>query len=76
MTKAWEKRVQEGRPHHGLGSSDHFPGNVQHLVSPIVGTLRLRKHHGEALTQEELDHIEDRLAFLLEIAREADDGAS
>lgn len=71
-TKAWQKRVDEGRPHHGLGPSDYFPGNVQHLVSPIVGMLRLDQADGRTMTPENLEYVIDRLAFVLELAREED----
>lgn len=74
MTKAWEKRVAEGRQHHGLGSTDYLPGNVQHLVSPIVGHLRLMQADGESLGPEDMEWMIDRLSFVLEIAQEADDG--
>lgn len=73
-TEAWEKRVQEGRPHHGLGHSEYLPDNVQHLVSPIVGMLRYRASKNEPLTESELEYIEDRLVFVLELAREAENG--
>lgn len=71
MTKAWEKRVAEGRPHHGLGPSDGFAGNVQHLVSPIVGHLRLLERDGQPLPVEDLEHYIDRLMFVIELAEEA-----
>lgn len=72
MTKAWEKRVAEGRPHHGLGADDYFPGNVQHLVSPIVGNMRLIMADGKMPTPSDIEHWVDRLAFVLEIAQEED----
>lgn len=73
MTKAWQKRVDENRPHHGLGSSDYLPGNVQHLVSPIVGNMRLIMASGDTVKPSEVDFWIDRLMFVLEIAREADE---
>lgn len=73
MTQAWQKRVDEGRPHHGLGPSDYLPGNVQHLVSPLVGHLRLMERDGEALESKDMDYFIDRLMFVLELAREEDE---
>ena len=61
-------RIIEGRIRHGVGSSEDFPGNVCHLVSPIVGYLRLRQRDGEAPT--DLDHIIDRLSLVLDMARQ------
>jgi hypothetical protein len=73
MTKAWEKRIAEGRSGHGLGQSDYLPGNVQHLVSPIVGMLRRMERDGEIPDEDDYKFLIDRLTFVLEIAREADD---
>lgn len=74
MTEAWRKRKASGRPDHGLGTSDYLPGNVQHLISPIVGHLRLMQRAGElTFTPEYFEHIIDRLMFVIEIAREADE---
>lgn len=69
-TKAWRARRAEGRPLHGLGPSTYFPGNVQHLVSPLVGHLRLMERDGEALAAEDMVHYIDRLLLVLELARE------
>ena len=72
-TRAWRKRVAEGRAHHGLGASTYLPGNVQHLVSPLVGMLRLREHDGELLDANDMVYMIDRLSFVLDIASEADE---
>ena len=62
-----------GKRDHGLGPSTYLPGNVSHLVSPIVGMLRLMERDGEAPDPEDMAYMIDRLAFVLEIAREADE---
>ncbi len=70
-TRAWQARVAEGRPHHGLGASTYFPGNVCHLVSPIVGHLRLMEHYGETdLDAKYLAYLIDRLSMVIELAEE------
>lgn len=72
-TKAWRTRVEEGRPLHGLGPSEFFPGNVAHLVSPLVGELRLMERDGEALKPEKMAYYIDRLMLVLELAREQEE---
>lgn len=73
MTRAWQKRVDNGLPHHGLGRSNYFPGNVLHLVSPLVGHLRLLEQDGKTLDAHDILHYIDRLAFVLELAWEEDE---
>jgi hypothetical protein len=60
-------RIAAGRIKHGVGASEYLPGNVCHLVSPIVGTLRLRQHDGEPVP--DLGWIIDRLSLVLDMAR-------
>lgn len=69
-TKTWQNRIAEGRPHHGLGPSTYLPGNVSHLVSPVVGRLRLRAGLDEPLSDSDMLYIIDRLSMVLELARE------
>ena len=66
----WQNRIAEGRPHHGLGPSTYLPGNVSHLVSPVVGHLRLMDEDGEVLDASDMTWIIDRLSMVLELARE------
>ena len=67
----WQNRIAEGRPHHGLGPSTYLPGNVCHLVSPIVGHLRLMEHYGETdLDAKYLAYLIDRLSMVIELAEE------
>lgn len=56
------------RARHGLGSSDCFPGNVSHLVNPIVGALRLMERDGEALSATDMEWYIDRLSLVLALA--------
>lgn len=63
-------RIAAGRIKHGVGASTDFPGNVCHLVSPIVGVLRLRQHHGETVEPDYLDHLIDRLSLVLDMAEQ------
>lgn len=72
-TRSWEDRKSKGSRLHGLGPSEYLPGNVSHLVSPIVGMLRLLERDGEAPDAEDVDYMIDRLSFVLELAREADE---
>lgn len=62
------ERIAAGRIKHGVGSSEDFPGNVCHLVSPIVGTLRRRQRDGGTLP--DMGRIIDRLSLVLDMARE------
>ena len=71
-TAAWRARVEAGLPEHGLGASLGLSGNVQHLVSPIVGMLRLQERDGERPDASDMAYIIDRLSFVLELARERD----
>lgn len=68
-----EDRIAIGRVKHGLGSSDYLPGNIQHLVSPIVGFLRLRHRDEIAPTAEDVEWMIDRLSLVLDLAREQDE---
>ena len=69
-----DERILAGRIKHGVGSSEDFPGNVCHLVSPVVGILRLRERDGKTLTPDEMAYFIDRLSLVLDMAREeADD---
>lgn len=61
-------RIAAGRVRHGVGESEDFPGNVCHLVSPIVGLMRLRQRDGEPL--DDLGHVIDRLSLVLDMARQ------
>ena len=72
-TRSWRKRIAEGRPLHGLGPSTYLPGNVQHLVSPLVGMLRLQEADGETPDAEDVAHLIDRLSLVLDLAREEDE---
>lgn len=69
-TKAWRKRIEEDKPLHGLGPSTYFPGNVSHLVSPIVGILRIMEADGEIPDEDDFAWFIDRLTFVLELAEE------
>lgn len=71
-TAAWRKRVEAGRDHHGLGPSTYFPGNVQHLVNPVVGILRIMEQDGEIPDADDFAYLIDTLAFVLELAEEED----
>lgn len=71
MTRS--ERIAEGRVKHGVGSSEYLPGNVQHLVSPIVGLLRLMEHDGESPDAETVTYVIDRLSLVLDLAREEDE---
>lgn len=62
-------RIAEGRVRHGVGLSPNFPGNVSHLVSPVVGFLRLRQRDNEPLTTDDFDWFIDRLGLVLDMAR-------
>jgi hypothetical protein len=62
-------RIAAGRVKHGVGASEYFPGNVCHLVSPIVGFLRLRQHDGQTDLASDLDWFVDRLGLVLDMAR-------
>lgn len=67
---AWRERVKSGKPTHGMGPSRYLPGDVQHLVSPLVGMLRLMECDGETPDAEDVEYLIDRLSFVLDIARE------
>jgi hypothetical protein len=69
------QRILAGRAKHGVGMSSNFPGNVSHLVSPLVGTLRLRERDGETLTADEIAHYIDRLSLVLDMARQETEDA-
>lgn len=69
-TRAWQNRVDNGLPHHGMGKDEFFPGNVSHLVSPVVGILRRIQAGQTELTEDRLEYFIDRLSFVLELARE------
>lgn len=62
------QRIAAGRIEHGVGASEDFPGNVCHLVSPIVGMLRLSERDGTDLP--DLDWMIDRLSLVLDMARQ------
>lgn len=64
------ERIAAGRVKHGVGASEDFPGNVCHLVSPIVGILRLRERDGEGFRADDMDHFIDRLSLVLDMARD------
>ena len=64
---ARDQRIAAGRIKHGVGASEDFPGNVCHLVSPLVGYLRLLERDGGGL---DLPHLIDRLSLVLDMARE------
>lgn len=68
MSENRSARIAEGRIKHGVGSSENFPANVCHLVSPIVGHLRLRRQDGDAIPGSDLDHIIDRLNLVIDMA--------
>lgn len=61
-------RIAAGRIKHGVGPSENFPGNVCHLVSPIVGFLRLRQRDGG--TVPEIGWMIDRLSLVLDMAQQ------
>ena len=70
-TRSWRKRIAEGRPLHGLGPSTYLPGNVQHLVSPLVGMLRLQEADGETPDAEDVDaEPVDAVMLILDVADE------
>ncbi len=69
-TESWRKRVENEQVLHGLGPSTYLPGNVCHLVSPIVGMLRLMERDGESPDAGDVAFVIDRLSFVLELARE------
>jgi hypothetical protein len=64
-----DERIAAGRIRHGVGSDDYLPGNVQHLVSPIVGILRLKEHNGEDIDAGLLEYVIDRLSLVLDLAQ-------
>lgn len=61
-------RIARGRAKHGVGSSEDFPGNVCHLVSPIVGWMRRRERDGKPL--DDLAHTIERLSLVLDMAND------
>lgn len=61
-----EDRIAAGRVTHGVGDSEDLPGNISHLVSPVVGQLRRAQRDG---TVPDLDWIIDRLSLVLDMAR-------
>lgn len=70
--------MTEKRNAHGMtfpSTPDSFPGDVQHLVSPIVGMIRYQQKYpinGIVEAKELLAYAEERLAFLLELAEDMD----
>ncbi|MGZ6788353.1 MAG: hypothetical protein ACXVGQ_00210 [Mycobacteriaceae bacterium] len=62
------ERIAAGRTKHGVGASEDFPGNVCHLVSPIVGLLRLRQRDGRPLPDADMAHIIDHPSLVLDMA--------
>lgn len=68
-----DERIAQGRIDHGLGQSEYFPGNVQHLVSPIVGILRLKEADGDKVGPSTMAYMIDRLSLLLDLAVEQDE---
>lgn len=42
--------------------------DVNHLVQPVIGTLRLRQHKEEELTDRDIDYFIDRLLTVLDLA--------
>lgn len=69
-TASWRRRVEADLPHHGLGPSRYYPGNVSHLVQPIVGMLRLMERDNETPDADDVTYMIDRLAFVLELTGE------
>lgn len=65
-----EDRIATGRVKHGVGQSPDLAGNVCHLVSPIVGSLRLDERDGNTPTQDEIRWMIDRLSLVLDLANE------
>lgn len=64
----------EERQKFGVGYSVNLNGNLQHLISPIVGVMRMSVADGEPLSGELLAHTTERLAFALQLIREDEDG--
>lgn len=65
-----EARIAAGRVKHGVGASEDFPGNVCHLVSPIVGIMRRLERDGEPLRIDDMDWMIDRLSLVLDMAND------
>jgi hypothetical protein len=63
-----DERIAAGRITHGVGMSEDFPGNVCHLVSPLVGHLRLLERDGRTLNAADLAHYIERLSLVLDMA--------
>lgn len=54
----------------GVGYSINLNGNLQHLISPVVGAMELAIHDEERLNQKELVYLWERLSFALQLIRE------
>jgi hypothetical protein len=52
----------------GVPSPAGFPADVQHLVNPIIGWLRLMEADGEALEPSSMASIIERLELVVELA--------
>ena len=70
-----QERIKAGRAKHGVGDDPRLYANVQHLVSPIVGLLRLEQADGMQLSYGTLEYIIDRLSLVLDLAEEDGDNA-
>lgn len=62
------ERIEAGRIRHGVGASEFLPGNVCHLVSPVVGFLRMRQRDSRPLTSADLEWFISRLSLVLDLA--------
>ena len=60
------ERIAAGRTKHAVGDSDYLPGNVCHLVSPVIGRLRLDQRDGRT---PDYDWMIDRLSLVLDMSR-------
>lgn len=64
---ATEVKHLEERWRNGVGLDEYLPGNVEHLVSPIVGVLRLNQMDGR---ETPTDWIIQRLHTVLLLTRD------
>jgi len=51
--------------------AEKLRGDMHHLISPIIGALRVSEHHKEPLTEEDLKHMITRLYVALSLMDEA-----
>jgi hypothetical protein len=68
-----EVKHLEERGRHGVGLSDYLPGNVCHLVAPLVGHIDYYLGENKAnfkIDDEYLRHMLDRLRTVLLLARD------